>query len=213
MMTPETIILYDGVEQTIAEHALDYGIPSSRIIMRLVAGWSIEAAITRPVSIATSVEPRRKQDQTPSKGRKASLHTHAGRTMTRAEWAEHLGVDRTTIRHHLERHGNLDRVGMPSRTPLLVEFEGQSRTLKEWAEHFGVSIPALHDHLKRNGDFSKVGKPSVQAQVYTYQGVSRTLPEWAEAYGLKVNTLQVRLHRGWSLEKALTTPLSRARRR
>ena len=130
MMTSETIIAFDGVEQPIAEHALDFGIPASRIILRLNAGWSIEAAISRPVSIATGIEPRRKQDQKPTRSRKASYHTHAGRTMTRTEWAKHFGVNRTTIRHHLERHGNLDRIGMPSRPAQLVEFEGQGHGIR-----------------------------------------------------------------------------------
>jgi hypothetical protein len=41
-----------------------------------------------------------------------------------------------------------------------------------------------------------------------YQGHRRPLAEWAELYGLSVKRLRARLKAGWSLDKALSTPIT-----
>ena len=41
----------------------------------------------------------------------------------------------------------------------------------------------------------------------TYGGVTRPLTEWAEIIGISAKTLSCRLYRGWSAEKALSTPV------
>lgn len=42
----------------------------------------------------------------------------------------------------------------------------------------------------------------------THNGETKTVSQWARATGMKRDTLQHRIHdRGWSVEKALTTPL------
>jgi hypothetical protein len=41
-----------------------------------------------------------------------------------------------------------------------------------------------------------------------FDGSRLTVAQWAEKVGLKYSTLKERLVRGWSVEKALTTPLS-----
>ena len=41
----------------------------------------------------------------------------------------------------------------------------------------------------------------------TYKGKTQSLSAWARAQGMSRSVLSVRLHRGWELEKALTTPV------
>lgn len=41
-------------------------------------------------------------------------------------------------------------------------------------------------------------------RILAYAGRTQTLTEWSEQQGLSVKTLWTRLHRGWSLEEALT---------
>lgn len=41
----------------------------------------------------------------------------------------------------------------------------------------------------------------------TYNGQTLTTAEWAEATGIPHTALRMRLHRGWSVEKALTEPV------
>lgn len=40
----------------------------------------------------------------------------------------------------------------------------------------------------------------------TYNGETHTIAEWAEITGIAVQTIYQRLHRGWTIEQALTTP-------
>lgn len=41
----------------------------------------------------------------------------------------------------------------------------------------------------------------------TFNGETKTLVEWAESLGIPYTALRMRLHHGWSIEKALTTPV------
>jgi hypothetical protein len=52
-----------------------------------------------------------------------------------------------------------------------------------------------------------------KAMVITFNGLTLTLNEWADRCGVCRATLQQRLAKGWSLEKALTTPALRKRKR
>jgi hypothetical protein len=45
-----------------------------------------------------------------------------------------------------------------------------------------------------------------------YDGVVKTKPEWSRSLGGSDNLVLSRLQRGWSIEKALTTPLRREKR-
>lgn len=44
------------------------------------------------------------------------------------------------------------------------------------------------------------------SRVLTVMGVSRTLAEWTELLGVSSSTIRERLRRGWSQEKAVSTP-------
>ena len=46
----------------------------------------------------------------------------------------------------------------------------------------------------------------------TYQGETHTVAEWAKKVGLNHGALLNRIHKGWSVEKALTTPSSKGNR-
>lgn len=46
----------------------------------------------------------------------------------------------------------------------------------------------------------------------TFRGKTRTLAGWAEETGINRSTILDRLHRGWSVERALTTPPRKMRR-
>lgn len=46
-------------------------------------------------------------------------------------------------------------------------------------------------------------------QVITYNQKTQTLAQWAKEYGINKNTIRLRLRRGWSIEKAVTTPKKR----
>jgi hypothetical protein len=49
-------------------------------------------------------------------------------------------------------------------------------------------------------------------RMVTFRGVAKCLSEWAAEMGLRVDTVWGRLARGWSVEKALTTPARKMRK-
>jgi hypothetical protein len=159
-MTPDTLLTFDGVEQPIAEHALDYGIPASRIIMRLVAGWSIENAITRPVSIATGMKARK---ASPSPRQFNPLYAHDGETLTLTQWADRVGVSRGALVDRLSKGMTLaDAITTPvrhggKRSERLVTHQDVTLNVKQWAERLGVSSPCISRHLKAHGNLDRVG--------------------------------------------------------
>jgi hypothetical protein len=56
----------------------------------------------------------------------------------------------------------------------------------------------------------KVTKPQQQLAVYTYKGETLTLKEWSQRTGIIYSTLTGRVLSGWSIERALTAPVSKA---
>lgn len=47
----------------------------------------------------------------------------------------------------------------------------------------------------------------------TYNNKTQTIAQWAEEIGMKYNTLDERLRKGWSVERALITPVGKLRKR
>ena len=52
-----------------------------------------------------------------------------------------------------------------------------------------------------------------QARVLTFDGKSLTVAQWSKAIGIRPEALHKRLQHGWSVEDALTTPLSKRGRK
>lgn len=50
---------------------------------------------------------------------------------------------------------------------------------------------------------------SRKARPLTYRGKTQSIKQWADEFGLSYQTIVTRLHKGFSIEKALTTPLGR----
>lgn len=46
-------------------------------------------------------------------------------------------------------------------------------------------------------------------RILTFQGISLPVSEWADRAGINCLALRSRLHKGWTVEKALTTPVRR----
>ena len=53
---------------------------------------------------------------------------------------------------------------------------------------------------------SEQAKNTTRNVFYEYKGEKKILGDWAKEFGLPFTTVRKRLNRGWSLEKALTTP-------
>lgn len=104
------------------------------------------------------------------------------------------------------------------RTNLSIEWQGKQRTLAELCELQGLNYQTVYARITRHG------MPIEQALDQTigcyfrdnnprnryleYNGESKQMKEWAKQFGMKVGTLSYRIKKGWTVERALTTPVS-----
>lgn len=106
-MTPATILEHDGIQQSIIEWALDYGITPGIIIARLERGLSIADAITTPMKIGY---PRQRlpvfcNEQVNSRSRHVLTPTYTvnGITKTLQKWAEGLNLSVSSLQLRLTK--------------------------------------------------------------------------------------------------------------
>lgn len=87
-------------------------------------------------------------------GKKPKRYTHAGKTLTLHQWAEHLGVRYALLRRRLasgvpaEQALTADRLS-PRLNTKTHTVNGITKTLPEWAEHLGITYSALMQRLTR----------------------------------------------------------------
>ena len=92
-------------------------------------------------------------------------------------------------------------------------YQGETRCLSEWAAILGIRYNTLCARVSRGitGDelFEPVGvaKYGRKGTKYTVDGHTGYIYELAEIFGMKYPTVAGRIQRGFSLEKALKTPL------
>ena len=90
-----------------------------------------------------------------------------------------------------------------------------------WAVNHGYNDNLTLDRINNNGNYSpnnckwstmrsQSNNRRTNVQI-TYNGITHTMAEWARIKGMSRNILWDRLHSGWSIEKALTTPVRRKR--
>ncbi|MBO1024085.1 hypothetical protein IPU75_05110 [Ochrobactrum sp. SD129] len=126
-MTPNTMLAYDNMEQTITEWALDYGITPGIIIARLERGMTTADAITTPMQVAHRCQRlpifhkkqlKRGERVKPKITRIQNIRllTAFGQSMTLKQWADHIGVKEMTLHARLKRKSLEDALTMPKQS-------------------------------------------------------------------------------------------------
>jgi len=98
-------------------------------------------------------------------------------------------------------------------------WENDFNAFYNWSLENGYSDKLTLDRIDGNKDYSpgncrwvtyKVqGNNTTQNHLITYEGTTLTAAQWAEKLGMNYNTFTERLRRGWSIERAITTPTMR----
>lgn len=109
--------------------------------------------------------------------------------------------------------------GRNRRNNAVIECDGESHCLSEWAEILGVPYQQLASRHRRGWKPHEIlhGRERVlNTETYrnrktnrllTFKGETHCAVEWAEILGINVNTIRGRVHRGWSDERVLGTPI------
>lgn len=108
------------------------------------------------------------------------------------------------------------------RSNRIIEFQGQARTLTEWARQIGIGEPTLWIRLSDLGwsveraltTPSTAKRPGPRkGRLIEFDGRALTATQWVAETGIPLRTLLSRLDKhGWSVERALTTPVRKGRR-
>ena len=97
------------------------------------------------------------------------------------------------------------------------DWDKSFEAFKEWSLQNGYADNLTIDRIDVNGDYrpencrwipiEEQGRNKRTNRLLIHNGETRTLAEWARVASLNEETLRSRLKRGWSVEKALTTPV------
>jgi len=100
----------------------------------------------------------------------------------------------------------------------IVTYKGVTDALVNICRRFNLDYALVNGRIQKG--WSPIKAISTRGDVFpitsrshliTFNGVTRTQMEWTKALGFKKNTLSERIRTGWSIEKALTTPIRKRR--
>lgn len=99
-----------------------------------------------------------------------------------------------------------------TRSNRLITYNGRTQTTAQWAEELGISPKTIWARLEK-WPIERVFKEKTHSefgrQTLTYNGETHSIWEWSRITGIRPTTISARIHRsGWSIEKALTTPVA-----
>lgn len=116
--------------------------------------------------------------------------TYDGTTQAIGEWALDYGIPPAVIVARLERGLSVEQ----AITSPMVTAPGQRLKDKSFERYIGATYP-----------------PNVS--LLSHAGKTMTISAWARHLGIRTATLRCRLDDGWSVERTLTTPVARRRKR
>lgn len=157
-MMHSTLLPFDGEEQTIADWALDYGIPAAVIVARLERGLSAEQAITLPMQTAPGqkiIDEAFDRYIAKTCFTSKSLISHAGKTLTISAWANRLGMKSKDIQNRLCAGWSIERalntpMSSQQGTPIEITHAGKTQSLSVWTEQVGIEKNALYHRLRND---------------------------------------------------------------
>lgn len=109
---------------------------------------------------------------------------------------------------------NAKAAGAPKPVKTLT-YQGETLTYQEWSERSGIPLVNLSVRIAKGWSASEALNTPIGPRyktkrtpnlALTYNGQTRTFGQWAIYTGIPEASLRQRIHKGWSVEKALTTP-------
>lgn len=170
-----------GRTRTVEEWARWRGMTVETLVWRLEHGWEAPDAVLVPVRPAAA----------------SVVVTAFGRTLTPGEWERENGVPATLIGKRIKLGWTPeDAVSRPVRSKRTARTVTviSSRLYAGWSPERAVGTSARRRR--------RTGRRGV-----VIGGERLTVREWSERTGIPANIIYVRLSRGWTLERAVGTPV------
>lgn len=128
-----------------------------------------------------------------------------------------VGICDAYRRRRYEIYGKNDK-RIQSKIPYdaLVTIDGVTKTLGEWSDMYKLSYSTLYMRIVRMGltpEQTVALGNSKKSKIEEYHGEYMSLREWADRFDMKPATLYSRIESGWTLKKALETPVVKRRPR
>ncbi len=170
------------------------GIPKKTLLSRVIdRGMSIDDAVSMPLRVFVK------------------KYEFNGIAKTPKEWSDHTGINLNVLLTRLRKGWDIDKAltkPIQCQDQVMLTHNGITLNTSQWAKKVGISQALLQ---KRIGDLGwsvdrALTEKTSGTNTIIFNGESKRLSEWAKAIGCKPHTLLARLDRGWSLDKALTTP-------
>jgi len=125
--------------------------------------------------------------------------------------------------HRIDNDGNYEldnckwasseEQGLYTSTTRRITYNGETMSLKGWARKLGIDDTTLGRRLASGWTIENtLTTPPLPrdmtggAQLITHDGITLSIRGWSRRVGISAMTLARRLKKGWSTEKALTTP-------
>ena len=89
---------------------------------------------------------------------------------------------------------------------VLLTYNNKVWTISQLATELNLSRTALRKHLDKGRSVEEAIERIHDNNYLVFNGEKKSREEWCNLYNIKLHNLYSRLHRGWSVEKALTTP-------
>lgn len=101
-----------------------------------------------------------KREQTRNRGgaRATRLYTYDGKTMCIKDWADYVGISKTSMRKRLNNGWPLEKAFSPEKhdKPDFYTYDGKTMSLKEWSEYLGVKKVTLDSRLRAGYSLDKI---------------------------------------------------------
>lgn len=137
---------------------------------------------------------------------------HDGRKGSLREWSEWIGLSPDIIRTRFRKGMSMaEIIALPPRERDKIWFngKGEGHTLNEWCNMTGLNYARVSARLRAGWTLDEaLSKEKFCGNKYLYRGKTYTTPELEKMTGIPAETLLARMNiRGWSVEKAVETPL------
>lgn len=138
-------------------------------------------------------------------------------------YKDNLTIDRIDVNGNYEPSNcmwaNKKAQNNNKRTNHYITYSGKTKTLKQWSEELNLNYDALRNRINCfHWDIEKALKIKIKQTTkkyrhyITYNKKTQSLAEWSRETGIEYYALKNRINRyGWSIEKALTTPINKSK--